>query len=220
MLEKLKLDRFDDLAIIKAAKEVRTAFDDCPFPKEAADKLQLAIAYVYSLEEMKNVIMRCFSQEMLSENGQLYLLYPKNKNRLGHAPIHRDAIFPYLGVNDEDGYVRGTDYKFNRMVALDENYTLVALKFLPKTKAKSDNNRPSGRVEDYLDKLKDIEDFLKGYPAELDFYQTLTPGYKRDWARYVYSAKTEGTVNKRFSDMVEILRQGYKTKQLYREAKK
>jgi hypothetical protein len=218
LIDKLKLDQFENLAMIKPAREAQTAFFDYPFPNEAADKLQLAIAYVYSLEEMKSVILHCFSQGMLSEKGQLYLLYPKNKNKLGHAPIHRDTIFPYLEVND-DGYVKGTDYKFNRMVALDENYTLIAVKFLPKAKMKTDN-RPSGRVGDYTDKVEDIENFLKDYPAEWEFYKTLTPGYQRDWARYVYSAKTEVTANKRLSEMVEILKQGYKTKQLYRESKK
>jgi hypothetical protein len=64
----------------------------------------------------------------------------------------------YLEVSD-DGYVKGTDYKFNRMDALDENYTLIAVKFLRKAKAKTDN-RPSGRVGDYTDKVKDIENLF------------------------------------------------------------
>ncbi|HFI0084446.1 TPA: YdeI/OmpD-associated family protein [Streptococcus suis] len=105
------------------------------------------------------------------------------------------------------------------MVALDDNYTMVAVKFQPETKVQS-SSRSSARVGDYLDKVVDIEGFLEHHPKELSFYQSLTPGYQRDWARYVYSAKTEATQNKRLAEMVDILEQGYKTKQLYREGKK
>ncbi|MGQ7393665.1 YdeI/OmpD-associated family protein [Streptococcus suis] len=219
LLKKLKLDKFTDVAMMKPAQEEETAFDGYGFPTEVAEKLELGLAYVYSLEEMKNIILQASAQHLLVENGQLYLFYPKNKNKLGHAPIHRDHIFPYLEVTDEDGYVKGTAYKFNRMVALDDNYTMVAVKFQPETKVQS-SSRSSARVGDYLDKVVDIEGFLEHHPKELSFYQSLTPGYQRDWARYVYSAKTEATQNKRLAEMVDILEQGYKTKQLYREGKK
>ncbi|MGT2741770.1 YdeI/OmpD-associated family protein [Streptococcus plurextorum] len=219
LLQKLKLDTFSDLAMIRPAKEAQTAFDGFDFPSPLALKLQLAIAYVYSLEEMKDVIVQCSDKEVLVENGQLYLLYPKMKNKLGHPPIHRDAIFPYLEVDDEDGYVKASDYKFNRMLALDDNYTLVALKYQPKRRVKG-TMRSSARVNDYLDRIKDIEAFLAAYPEQLAFYQGLTPGYQKDWARHVYSAKTEVTISKRLEEMVRILSEGYKTKQHYREGKK
>lgn len=91
------------------------------------------------------------------------------KNKLGNTPVHRDSIFPFLQVNEDDGYVKGTDYKFNRMLVLDENYTLVAVKYLPKLKAKI-SNRPSVRVRDYIDWIKDLEDFLEFMIFERDNY--------------------------------------------------
>ncbi|EHY9201391.1 YdeI/OmpD-associated family protein, partial [Listeria innocua] len=43
---------------------------------------------------------------------------------------------------------------------------------------------------------------------------------QRVWARYIYSAKQPATQEKRRVEMVDILSQGYKTKDLYRQGKK
>ena len=51
-------------------------------------------------------------------------------------------------------------------------------------------------------------------------YQDLTPGYQRDWARYIFSAKQQKTREKRHAQMVEILSQGYKSVDLFRQKKK
>ena len=51
------------------------------------------------------------------------------------------------------------------------------------------------------------------------FYDALSPGYQKDWARYVYSAKTSATREKRLREMAEILQTGCKTKNLYRRLK-
>lgn len=91
------------------------------------------------------------------------------------------------------------------MLALDENYTLVAVKYLPKSKAKT-SNRPSARVRDYIDRIKDLEDFLAKYPKELELFKSLTPSSQRDWARHVYSAKKIETQQKRLYGLLGELR--------------
>ena len=154
---------------------------------------------------MKNIIFERYNKDLISENGQFYLIYPKMKNKLGHTPIHRDSIFQFLQVNEDDGYVKGTYYKFNRMLALDENYTLVAVKYLPKSKAKT-SNRPSARVRDYIDRIKDLEDFLAKKPKELELFKSLTPGSQRDWVSHVYSAKKKETQQKRLDGLLGELR--------------
>ena len=181
--------------------------------------MDLAIAFVYSLEEMKEILETLWKNKNVKENGLIYLAYPKNKNKLGHKPIHRDDIFPFLDVNEDDGYVKGTQFKFNKMLALDENYTLIGLKNISEKDFNKSQNQ-SDRVDDYIENIIDIEDFLKDYPKQYDLYQSLTPGYRKDWARYVYSAKTQKTIDKRLNEMVEILGQGYKSKELYRQTNK
>ena len=64
----------------------------------------------------------------LVENGLLYVAYPKKGNKIYPTFVHRDEIFPTLQVNEADGYIKGSTLKFNRMVSLDETFTVVGMK--------------------------------------------------------------------------------------------
>ena len=225
--KKLRLDKFNRIAIVKNAKESKTIFaeytDKNINTNEELIGLDLGIAFVYSLNEMKEQIFELYNKSRIEEGGLLYLVYPKNGNKLGHSPILRDSIFPFLEVNDEDGYVHNTSYKFNLMLSLDDNYTIVAVKNLkrPKEAISSHNvQRSSAKVDDYVDKIAYIEVFLKQYPEILQFYINLTPGYRKDWARYVYSAKKSETVNKRLNEMLDSFSQGYNSIQFYKNRNK
>ena len=226
LYKKLKIDKFNKIILINKPKEI-TPFDGMDeishFDLENVDnKIEISdliISYVYNLEAMKNVIMKIKNKSILNKNGQIYLIYPKNKNKLNHDQIGRDSIFPYSEVDEDSGFVKSTEYKFNKMVALDENYTLIGLKYDSKITKKS-KNLPSQRVDDYVDFVDKIEEFLREYPLQLEFYKSLAPGYKKDWARYIFSARTEVTIEKRKNEMVKILSEGFKTKQLYLSKKK
>lgn len=115
-----------------------------------------------------------------------------------------------LGADDE-GYVGSSDLKFARMVGLDDVFTVVGLKEDSKNR-----NRPSTKasqsVDDYIGMISEIEKDLQDSPDLLAFYQSLTPGYRKDWARYVYSAKQEATQVKRRQEMKTILGEGYKSR--------
>lgn len=216
--KKLKLDKFTSILLYRPAREA-SPFDALGLPAKTDDQADLILAYVYTLAEMKQSIESLWASHALAENGCIYFFYPKIKNPLGHAPIGRDEIFPYLGVDDSDGYAQNCEYKFNKMQALDENYTLIGLKYLSRAKQKP-RNAPSQSVGDYTDKVGDVRACLAQYPSELAFFDALAPGYQRDWARYLYSARTATTLAKRQAEMLDILRAGYKTKQLYREKKR
>ncbi|MDO4814290.1 MAG: YdeI/OmpD-associated family protein [Gemella sp.] len=219
LYKKLKMESFDKKVIFKSAKENDTAFDGIELEKYKNGKVDLAIAYVYTLDEMKDTVLALSKDSILEENGVVFLLYPKNKNKLNYEAIHRDSIHPHLKISKETGYMETTEYKFNRMLALDDNYTLLAVKHIPLSKDKKKTSS-SAKVADYTDKIVEVETYLQAYPKQLEFYKTLTPGYQKDWARYIYSAKTEKTITKRQEEMVDILGQGFKTKQLFREGKK
>lgn len=124
--------------------------------------------------------------------------------------MHRDEIFPALGVSEEDGYIGKSDYKFNQMVALDETFTIVGIKKearkAKKTQAKSQC------VGDYVEMLPVLEEQLQAFSKAYEFFASLTPGYKRGWARYVYSAKQEATQKKRLEETVRLLEQDVKSK--------
>lgn len=64
-----------------------------------------------------------------------------------------------------------------------------------------------------------VEQDLTDSAEQLAFYQSLTPGYRKDWARYVYSAVQEETREKRRAEMKKILGEGYKSIDIYRRDK-
>lgn len=126
-------------------------------------------------------------------------------------------MFPGLG-SDEEGYIGDSGIKFARMVGLDEVFTVVGFKRDAKGKAKEQaSSRPSQRVDDYMAMIPRVEKDLEDTPELLAFYQALTAGYRKDWARYVYSAKQEATQAKRREEMKMILQAGYKSRDLYRK---
>ncbi|HJV30699.1 MAG TPA: YdeI/OmpD-associated family protein, partial [Bacillales bacterium] len=157
------------------------------------------------------------NDQILHEKGYLFFAYPKKGNKRYETFVHRDEIFPAMNVGD-DGYVGESDIKFTRMVSMDDVFTVIGLKREKKKVKKS--SAASQCVDDYGDNVKDIEALLADHPGELAFYQGLTPGYQKDWARHIFSAKQQQTRDKRKQQMIEILSQGYKTVDLYRQKKK
>lgn len=215
LFKKLKLEKFQEISMLKPAKEASPfdLFTNQLFPAD------LVLAYVYSLEEMKEIILDVYKNKKIRMDGQLFILYPKNKNKLGHEPIGRDSIFPFLKVDKATGYVEDMTIKFNRMNALDSNYTLLGLKYTSQIEERS-KTAASQKSADYQDKISLVVDFLSRYPSEKDFFIGLTLGYQRGWARYIYSAKSVITQEKRQKEMVHILKLGFKSRELYRSSLK
>lgn len=174
------------------------------------------LTFVYTLEEMVQAVKQTIVQEQLEENGYLFLLYPKKNNKQFDTYIARDDIFPAFEI-DEEKYVFGSAIKFNSLQSLDEIYSIMSLK---KQTKKVKKQAASQRVDDYIARIPELEKFLQNEPETLGHFQALTPGYKKDWARHVYSAKKEETQEQRLHEMVTILNAGYKTKELYRQGKK
>lgn len=163
---------------------------------------------------------RLLSIGISAAGGYLFAAYPKKGNKVYPTYIHRDDLFPGLG-SDEEGYIGTSTIKFARMVGLDDVFTVVGFKEDAKGKNKSKGSpsaKSSQRVDDYIGFIPNVEQDSEDTPELLSFYRSLTPGYRKDWARYVYSAKQEETVAKRREEMKMILRAGYKTRELYRQA--
>ncbi len=71
---------------------------------------------------------------------------------------------------------------------MDDVFTVIGLKREQRTKKKTVS--ASQRVADYAENIKDIEALLADDPDILSFYQSLTPGYQKDWARFFIFCKT------------------------------
>jgi Bacteriocin-protection, YdeI or OmpD-Associated len=218
IVEKLNLQKYQKVAVLNlpdGADYLTQLLDyDTQLIGESYD---LIFAFVLDMESLKKVVTEIIEKNLLNKNGYIYLAYPKKGNKVYPTYIHRDDLFSGLGA-DETGFIGTSNIKFARMVGLDEIFTVVGLKEESKSK-NSTSTKASQCVDDYIDMIPVIEKDLEDSPEILAFYQELTPGYRKDWARYVYSAKQEGTKAKRREEMKMILGAGYKTVDLYRRRK-
>ncbi|WP_018933190.1 YdeI/OmpD-associated family protein [Gracilibacillus lacisalsi] len=214
IINKLNLTKYKNIAVLNQPSDY-DLFDD--YQTELTGDHDAIFIFVETIDEMISHTQRIIKEEALVEKGYLFFAYPKKGNKRYDTYIHRDDIFPSLKVG-EDGYVENSDVKFSRMVSMDDVFTVVGIKREKKKTNKS--SKASQSVADYEDNVKDVEEILGNYPNELKFYQDLTPGYQRDWARYIFSAKQQKTREKRHAQMVDILSQGYKSVDLFRQKKK
>lgn len=215
IVEKLNLTKYNQKAVLNQP-EGTTYLDgltdyDTSLEKKAYD---LIFAFVLDMESLKDLLNRVIKDGLLQKNGYLFAAYPKKGNKVYDTYIHRDDLFPSLG-SDEDGYIGTSNIKFARMVGLDDVFTVVGFKEAAKGKGQA-STASSQCVDDYVDLIPSIEKDLEDTPELLAIYQALTPGYRKDWARYVYSAKQEATKAKRREEMKMILKAGYKSRDLYR----
>lgn len=214
IINKLNLEKYENLAVLNQPNGY-DLFNG--YKTVLSDNHDAIFIFVETLEQMAEYTQTIINKQKLQEKGYLFFAYPKKGNKVYETFIHRDEIFPAMKVG-EDGYVEDSDIKFSRMLSMDEVFTVIGLK-REKKKAKK-SAAASQCVADYEDKVNDIEKLLSDHPDELRFYKELTPGYQKDWARYIFSAKQQKTRDNRQSIMVDILSQGYKTFDLYRQKKK
>ena len=218
IVEKLNLQKYQNTAVLNTpvGEESLAVLTDADHELKDV-QYDMIFAFVLDMESLQALVKRIIDQDYLLEGGYLYVAYPKKGNKVYPTYIHRDELFEGVGA-DEDGYVGTSSIKFNRMVGMNEVFTVVGFKNEKKKAAKA-SSKPSQCVDDYIPFVPKIEDDLREVPKELAFFQSLTPGYQRDWARYVYSAVQEGTRAKRRAEMIAVLAEGYKTMDLYRRRK-
>lgn len=220
IVEKLNLQKFKKAAVLykpehedslAGLEEYHTALTDSNY--------DLIFAYVLDMESLQTLVKQVIDNDYLNIGGYLYAAYPKKGNKVYPTYIPRDSLFAGVGA-DEDGYIGTSDIKFARMVGLNEVFTVVGFKHEARKPSKpSSKSKPSQRVDDYAAMVADVEKDLQDMPQQLAFYQSLTPGYQKDWARYVYSAVQEETRAKRRVEMKQILAEGIKSFELYRKIK-
>ncbi|MBS4201052.1 YdeI/OmpD-associated family protein [Bacillus sp. FJAT-49732] len=215
IVEKLNLNKYGKVAVLNVPEGTDYLSELAHYDTDLKNsKYDLIFAFVLDMESFKGLIFEVIEKNFLNKNGYIFLAYPKKGNKVYPTFIHRDEIFSSIGV-DDNGYVGTSNIKFARMVGLDDVFTVVGLKEDGKSKNKT-STKASQCVDDYIEMIPAVEKELQDTPDLLAFYQSLTPGYQKDWARHVYSAKQEATRNKRREEMKTILAAGYKSRDLYR----
>lgn len=214
IFNKLNLDKYINMVTINQPSDYHLFSGHATTLSKDHDAIFI---FVETVDEMIAQTHAIINEDLLLEKGYLFFAYPKKGNTRYKTFIHRDEIFPALKVG-EDGYVGNSDLRFSRMVSMDNVFTVVGLKREKKKEKKSE--AASQRIADYQDNVKDIELLLVEYADVLKLFQSLTPGYQKDWARYIFSAKQQSIREKRHKQMIDILSEGYKSIDLYRQKKK
>lgn len=220
VVEKLNLHKYEQVAVLGQPEGSEYLAELSGYDTTLKDgaAYDLIFAFVLDMDALRALVHRIIEHEHLKPAGYLFAAYPKKGNKVYPTFIHRDELMDGLG-SDENGYIGTSSIKFARMVGLDDVFTVVGFKEDAKGKGKADqpSSTPSQRVDDYIALIPSVEKDLEDTPELLAFYQSLTPGYRKDWARYVYSAKQEETKAARREEMKMMLRAGYKTRELYRK---
>ncbi len=215
IVKKLRLDKFQDVVLVDCPVDKLIEFTELK-RSEIQPKNKLIFVFVTSKQAFTTFIHNAIQKDLLENEGILYIAYPKKGNPVYPDFVHRDEIFGLLNV-DEDGYIGTSTYKFNRMVGFDDVFTILGIK---KTKRNQTTAKTSQSVGDYVEFIEPLRQLISTDTNLLETFDALTPGYKRDWARYVYSTASEATRAKRFSEMKEALGAGHKSITLYRAANK
>lgn len=214
IVEKLNLQKYKKVAVLNLPDGADYLAELADYDTELESAYDLIFAFVLDMESLKELVFKVIKKNYLNKNGYIFLAYPKKGNKVYPTFIHRDDLLDELGT-DENGYIGTSNIKFARMVGLDHVFTVVGLKEDSSSKNRI-STKASQCVDDYIARIPDVEKDLHDAPDLLAFYQSLTPGYRKDWARYVYSAKQEATKAKRCEEMKTILGKGYKSRDLYR----
>lgn len=215
--KRLQLEKYADKLLLNKPDNVHE-FDVLVY--EATEKKQaydLIITFVFSLDQFMETLQHVIDKNLLKPDGALFFAYPKKGNKEYKEYIGRDDFFERVEV-DEDGYVKNSQLKFFKMVALNDTFTIIGLKYQAIRKSRA--NQLSQCVSDYIDRIPDLQKYFAKEKDIITFFNSLTPGYQRGWARFVYSTRSETTIAKRLAEMRNIISQKYKSIDLYKAAKR
>lgn len=216
--EKLSFGKYPTKLILNIPGEIeefKAIEFDATIKKKEYD---LIFIFIFHLEEFAKYLQEIVEKQLIKDSGYVYFAYPKKNNPKYADYIDRDSIYNDKHY-DEEGYFHGSNIKFSRMVSLNDIFTVVGMKSMPKKALKSASTKSSQCVDDYIDRVEDLKQHLNKNEDLLKIYNDLTFGYQKDWARYVYSAKREETRKKRLLEMESVLAEGYKSMDIYRRNK-
>jgi len=216
IIQKFKLDTYKELPIVNMPAYLQSELDVLgSHPRQ--EQQEALLVFTTTNEEFFLTLRSLVKEDPIKDKGVLLLCYPKKGNPMYPSFVHRDEIFPKVDM-DEDGFMFKSAYKFNRMLAFDDVFTLLEVKKIDSKKVP--NARPSQMGSDYIHHIPEVEVFLKDEPKALAFFQSLAPGYRKDWAVYLFSTENLETRNKRVHEMIRILNDGHKNMTLYRQSLK
>lgn len=215
IIKKMNIENYTRKVILNKPENIKE-FDEMSFDKIIGKgKYDLVFAFIFSLEEFVLLLKIIIQNDILNLNGMLYYAYPKKGNRQYKKSIGKDDFFDVIDM-DSNGYVYNSLMKFYKIVSFNDVFSVIGLKH---TEKKDKAVVSTQSVANYIERVSDVKEYFKMNKDILEIFDILTPGYQCGWARYVYNTKNPRTTEKRFSEMRNILKQGFKSIDLYRQNK-
>ncbi|MFV0536029.1 MAG: YdeI/OmpD-associated family protein [Dysgonomonas sp.] len=215
IIKKLNIENYARKVILNKPDDIKV-FDELSFDKIIGKgKYDLVFAFIFSLEEFIFLLKIIIQNDILNHNGMLYYAYPKKGNKQYNQSIGRDDFFDVIDM-DGDGYVHSSFMKYNKMVSFSDVFTVIGLKHSEKCRKTIVSSQS---IADYIERVSDVREYFKTNKDILEIFDILTPGYQCGWARYVYNTRNPETTEKRFCEMQNVLKQGFKSIDLYKQNK-
>lgn len=75
-------------------------------------------------------------------------------------------------------------------------------------------------LKDYEVDIPRVAELLATDSKMQEFFNALTPGYQREWARFIFGAKAEATKERHIEQMKVVFKAGFKSKRGYDQREK
>ncbi|KRK47881.1 YdeI/OmpD-associated family protein [Secundilactobacillus kimchicus] len=70
-------------------------------------------------------------------------------------------------------------------------------------------------LSEYEQNIPDVAQLLSDDATMQQFFNALTPGYQREWARFIFGTATEATKQRHIDQMKTVFNAGFKSKRAY-----
>jgi uncharacterized protein YdeI (YjbR/CyaY-like superfamily) len=74
---------------------------------------------------------------------------------------------------------------------------------------------PAKPLSEYENDIPAVAALLADQPQMQAFFNALTPGYQREWARFIFGTASETTKQRHIDKMLTVFAAGYKSKRAY-----
>lgn len=79
---------------------------------------------------------------------------------------------------------------------------------------------PAKPLSEYEQDIPAVAELLENQPEMQSFFTALTPGYQREWARFIFGTASAATKQRHIEKMIEVFGAGFKSKRAYDSRKK
>lgn len=106
LIKKLRLDKYQKKLVLNLPAFV-TDLEGLEFDRQITrDTYDLILAFVLNLEEMAAIIRQVDAQNLLTDNGLLYLVYPKKGNKIYPSLLAATTFSPIFTSPLKPGWSR------------------------------------------------------------------------------------------------------------------